>query len=69
MQVGAVCVFGDLLIRKRQDLVDVVESFGVNVPVAISIIIVVKSVLDRTRQDLLAKPIGQSCLVLVAAAS
>ena len=69
MQVGAVRVFGDLLVRKRKDLVDVIESFGVDVPVDISIVAIPESVLERTRQGLLAKPIVQSCPVLVAAAS
>lgn len=69
MQVGAVRVFGDLLVRKRKDLVDVIESFGVDVPVDVSIVAIPESVLERTRRDLLATPIVRSCLVLVAAAS
>jgi len=38
MKVGAVLVFGDLLVRKGQYLVNVVEPFGVNVSEIISTI-------------------------------
>ena len=68
MEVGAVLVFADLLSGEGQNLVNVVEAFGVDVPGTVSECIA-NDCAKLTMPGLPVIPAVQSCPVWAAVAS